>query len=136
LPDGVIRTPEERFNILFDFSFKSNYVTINDGIRDLRVHYIDEGPRDGEILLCLHGQPTWSYLYRKMIGPLTAAGYRVIAPDLIGFGKSDKLTSRSDYTYASHVLWLEKFVLSLSTTKLTLIGQDWGGERCKPRVTN
>lgn len=71
------------------------------------MHYVDEGPRDGEIILCLHGQPTWSYLYRKMIPPLTNAGFRVIAPDLIGFGKSEKITERKYYTYSNHIAWME-----------------------------
>jgi haloalkane dehalogenase len=85
---------------------------------------VDEG--EGEIILCLHGQPSWSYLYRKMIPLLASAGYRVIAPDLIGFGKSDKPTSRASYSYASHVLWMKGFVEALDLRGMTLVGQDWG----------
>ena len=123
-----IRTPDERFNNLDGYPFEPHYVEIDDGEGgSLRMHYLDEGPAAGELILCLHGQPTWSYLYRKMIPILTSAGYRVIAPDLIGFGRSDKPTQRSDYTYASHVAWLEQFVNSLELTKITLMCQDWGG---------
>ena len=123
-----IRTPEERFNNLDDYPFAPNYVGIDDGDGgQLRMHYLDEGPRSGELILCLHGQPTWSYLYRKMIPILTAAGYRVIAPDLIGFGKSDKPTLRDDYTYANHAGWLERFLQTLNLTNITLMCQDWGG---------
>ena len=91
------------------------------------MHYVDEGPRDGELLLCLHGQPMWSYLYRKMIPVFVAAGYRVICPDLVGFGKSDKPAERSDYTYAGHVAWLQNFVVGLNLENITLVCQDWGG---------
>jgi haloalkane dehalogenase len=123
-----IRTPEERFNDLDGYPFTANYVEIKDGDGgQLRMHYLDEGPKSGELILCLHGQPTWSYLYRKVIPLLTAAGYRVIAPDLIGFGKSDKPTLRSDYTYANHVDWLEQFIQTLDLTSMTLVCQDWGG---------
>lgn len=89
------------------------------------MHYLDEG--EGEVILCMHGQPTWSYLYRKMIPVLTEAGYRVIAPDLIGFGKSDKPVNRSDYTYANHVFWIKGFIEGLDLNGITLMGQDWGG---------
>ena len=128
----AVRTPEERFRRLKHYPFEPKYIDIkyssdtNDETQ-LRMHYVDEGPRDGEIVLCLHGQPTWSYLYRKMIPPLTKAGYRVIAPDLIGFGKSDKITERSAYTYAKHVFWLEDFVKKMSLSDVTLVAQDWGG---------
>jgi haloalkane dehalogenase len=122
----IVRTPEERFENLLDYPFAPNYVDIDDGQGGkLRMHYLDEG--QGEVILCMHGQPSWSYLYRKMIPLLTGAGYRVIAPDLIGFGKSDKPTSRSDYTYANHVLWVNNLIEALDLTGMTLIGQDWGG---------
>jgi haloalkane dehalogenase len=91
------------------------------------MHYLDEGPRDGEPILCLHGQPSWSYLYRKMIPILTAAGYRVLAPDLIGFGKSDKPDAMADYTYSGHVAWLNAWLSKLDLHGLTLVCQDWGG---------
>ena len=96
----VLRTPEERFANLPDYPFDPHYTEIDtaEGAR-LRIHHIDEGPRDGPIILCLHGQPVWSYLYRKMIPVLTAAGMRVIAPDLVGYGKSDKPAAREDYSY-------------------------------------
>ena len=93
----------------------------------LRMHYVDEGPRDGEVVLCLHGQPSWSYLYRTMIPPLVDAGYRVVAPDLIGFGRSDKPIRREDYTYARHVHWLGGLVAGLDLNDITLMCQDWGG---------
>lgn len=122
----VLRTPEERFEHLEDYPFGANYVAIDDGDGgSLRMHYLDEG--QGELLLCLHGQPTWSYLYRKMIPLLVAAGYRVIAPDLVGFGKSDKPTERSDYSYAAHVGWMNRFLDALDLTDVTLVCQDWGG---------
>lgn len=121
-----IRTPDERFDNLLDYPFAPNYVDIDDGQGGtLRMHYVDEG--EGEIILGLHGQPSWSYLYRKMIPPLVAAGYRVIAPDLIGFGKSDKPTQRASYTYANHVFWMKSFVETLNLSGMTLFGQDWGG---------
>ena len=97
-----LRTPDDRFENLADYDFAPNYVEI-DG---LRMHYVDEGPRDGAVVLLLHGEPSWSYLYRHMIPILRNAGHRVIAPDLIGFGKSDKPTRKSDYSYAGHVEWM------------------------------
>ena len=122
----VVRTPQERFENLPDYPFAANYVEVPDGQGGrLRMHYLDEG--EGEVVLCMHGQPTWSYLYRKMIPLLTTAGYRVIAPDLIGFGKSDKPVDRANYTYANHVLWIKGLIESLDLTDVTLVGQDWGG---------
>jgi len=117
-----LRTPESRFENLPGYDFSPHYVEI-DG---LRMHYVDEGPQDAQPVLLLHGEPSWSYLYRKMIPPLAAAGHRVIAPDLIGFGKSDKPTARSDYSYAGHVDWMRKFVEALGLTSITLFCQDWG----------
>jgi haloalkane dehalogenase len=124
-PNGIafLRTPEERFANLDGFAFEPNYVDV-DG---LRMAYIDEGPRDGLVMLCLHGEPSWSYLYRFMIPAFTTAGYRVIAPDLIGFGRSDKPTERSSYTYAGHVSWLTSFISALAISNLTVFCQDWGG---------
>ena len=95
----VARTPDERFANLPDYPFAPHYAAVS----GYRVHYLDEGPRDGQPILLLHGQPSWSYLYRHMIPPLAAAGYRVVVPDLVGFGKSDKPTRQSDYTYQMHV---------------------------------
>ncbi len=124
----VLRTPDERFQDLDAFPYHPNYVEINDGQGDqLRMHFVDVGPKDAPIILCVHGQPTWSYSFRKMIPPLTAAGYRVIAPDIVGFGRSDKPAERSDYTFASHVHWMHDFVRRMDLNDITLVAQDWGG---------
>ena len=117
-----VRTPEDRFNDLADYPFAPHYVDI-DG---LRMHYLDEGPADAEPVLMLHGEPSWSYLYRHMIRPVADAGLRVIVPDLIGFGKSDKPVKRRDYTYAGHVDWMRQFVEALALERITLFCQDWG----------
>jgi len=119
---NTVRTPDSRFEGLPDYDFEANYVDI-DG---MRVHYVDEGPRDGDVVLLLHGEPSWSYLYRHMIPPLRAAGLRAIAPDLIGFGRSDKPTSKSDYSFASHVAWMKEFIETLDLSDVTLFCQDWG----------
>ena len=122
----TLRTPESRFEHLEDYPFGPHYVSIDDGDGgELRMHYVDEG--QGELLLCLHGQPTWSYLYRKMIPILVDAGYRVVAPDTVGFGKSDKPVDRADYTYRNHVSWMTRFVEALDLRDITLVCQDWGG---------
>ncbi len=118
-----LRTPDERFADLDTFAYEPKYVEV-DG---LRMAYIDEGPSHGEVILCLHGEPSWSYLYRFMIPVFVGAGYRVIAPDLIGFGRSDKPTERSAYTYAGHVQWMKTFLQILTPTNMTLFCQDWGG---------
>jgi len=123
-PIPFVRTPDAQFANLPDYAFTPNYMTV-DG--DLRMHYVDAGPAHGPPILLLHGEPSWSYLYRKMIPPLVAAGYRVIAPDLIGFGRSDKPTNRSDYTYTRHVNWVEELLLALDLQQVTLFCQDWGG---------
>ncbi|MEM9621530.1 MAG: haloalkane dehalogenase [Pseudomonadota bacterium] len=121
----IVRTPDTRFENLQDYAFAPNYVDVDAGDgTTLRMHYVDEG--QGELILCLHGQPSWSYLYRKMIPLLVNAGYRVIAPDLVGFGKSDKPTDRGDYTYANHVHWMGSFVATLDLSNITLVCQDWG----------
>ena len=118
----ALRTPDARFENLPDFPFAPHYVDID----NLRMHYVDEGPADAEPVLLLHGEPSWSYLYRHMIPPLADAGFRVIAPDLIGFGKSDKPTNKDDYTYAAHVSWMQQFVNELDLNNITLFCQDWG----------
>jgi haloalkane dehalogenase len=118
----VLRTPDERFTNLPDFDFPARYIEI-DG---MRVHYIDEGPEKAEPVLLLHGEPSWSYLYRHMIPPLAAANLRAIAPDLPGFGKSDKPARRTDYTYAGHVTWMRQFIEALDLQRITLVCQDWG----------
>lgn len=120
----AIRTPEERFENLPDYPFKPNYLELDDG---LRLHYLDEGKPEGNVVLLLHGEPSWSYLYRKMIPILTEAGFRVLAPDLIGFGKSDKPTEQSDYTYAKHIDWMTSFIQQLDLNGISLFCQDWGG---------
>ena len=123
-----LRTPDERFNNLDGYPFEPNYASINDTEGGhLRVHYLDEGPADGEVVLLMHGQPTWSYLYRNMIPGLVAAGFRVVVPDLIGFGRSDKPTDIDDYTYARHVAWMSEWLEALNLEKVSLFCQDWGG---------
>ena len=125
---SALRTPEVRFANLPDFPFKPNYLVIRDAdLGELRMHYVDEGPRDGAVVLCLHGEPTWSFLYRKMIPLFAAAGLRVIAPDLVGFGRSDKPARREDYSYARHVGWMRDFIEAAGLSDITLLGQDWGG---------
>lgn len=119
----LLRTPDDRFAALADWPYLPNYLQLG----ELRVAYVDEGPRDGQVVLCLHGEPSWSYLYRKMIPPLVQAGLRVIAPDLPGFGRSDKPAARSDYTYQRHVDWLRGLLDGLSLPAATLFCQDWGG---------
>jgi haloalkane dehalogenase len=116
------RTPDSRFEGIPDYPFSPNYVEV-DG---LRMHYVDEGPRGAKPALLLHGEPSWSFLYRRMIKGLVDRGHRVIAPDLIGFGKSDKPMSQSDYSVDRHVGWLRSFAESLDLRGVTLFGQDWG----------
>ena len=126
----ALRTPDERFASLPDFAFAPHYVDVpsGDGAGTLRVHYLDEGPARGPVVLCMHGEPSWSFLYRKMLPVLTGAGLRCIAPDLIGFGRSDKPTERGDYTYARHVEWMRSALFdALDLHDVTLVGQDWGG---------
>jgi haloalkane dehalogenase len=124
----ILRTPDERFELLADYPFAPNYSDVRAGDGTLlRLHYVDEGPRDGQIMVCVHCQPAWSYLYRKMIPILTAAGYRVLAPDLIGFGRSDKPVRREDYTYSAHVDWFSQWFEAVGATGATFVGQDWGG---------
>jgi haloalkane dehalogenase len=124
----TLRTPDERFANLPGFSFAPHYVEIPDGEGgQLRVHYVDEGSPNAPIALLLHGEPSWSYLYRKMIPIIVEAGYRAVAPDFIGFGRSDKPARREDYTYQAHVDWTTSFVEQLDLRNITLFGQDWGG---------
>jgi len=129
----ALRTPDERFAVLAGFEFAPHYVEVpgdrSAGAPDLRVHYLDEGPTDAaETVLLLHGEPSWSYLYRTMVPVLVAAGHRVVAPDLVGFGRSDKPADRADYTYARHVEWMDQALFgALGLREVTLVGQDWGG---------
>lgn len=120
---GVMRTPDARFERLKDFSFSPNYMIID----NLRIHYLDEGPKDGKPVLLLHGQPTWGYLFRHMIKPLAAAGYRVIVPDMAGFGRSDKPILKEDYTYPKHIEMMSTVVRRLDLQDAVFFGQDWGG---------
>jgi haloalkane dehalogenase len=119
----VLRTPDDRFANLPGYPFAPHY-TETDG---LRIHYVDEGPRAGAPVLMLHGEPSWSYLYRKMIPIVVAAGHRAIAPDLVGFGRSDKPVRREDYTYQRHVDWMRHVLVTLDLRNVTLVCQDWGG---------
>ena len=120
---GVLRTPDECFANLADFPFQPRYVEV-DG---LRIHFLDEGEKDAAPILLMHGEPSWCYLYRKMIPVLVGAGYRCIAPDLIGFGRSDKLANRDDYSYQFHVDMMNGFFRQLNLNGVTLFAQDWGG---------
>ena len=119
----ILRTPDERFENLPGYPFRPNYVELE----GVRVHYVDEGPRRAPPVLLLHGEPSWSFLYRKMIPILVAAGQRVIAPDLVGFGRSDKPDNRSDYSYQRHVDWMRALIAALELSGITLVCQDWGG---------
>jgi haloalkane dehalogenase len=121
----LLRTPDDRFADLPDFPFAPHYVELEDGIR---VHHLDEGPADGEVVVLMHGEPSWCFLYRTMIPVLVDAGLRCIAPDLVGFGRSDKPSQRSDYTFARHVEWMRQTLFGhLGLDGVTLVGQDWGG---------
>lgn len=125
----VVRTPEDRFSDLPGYPFEPHYVDIPDGDGGtLRVHHVDEGDPGAPVVLLLHGEPSWSYLYRHMIPVLVDAGLRAVAPDLVGFGRSDKPSQRGDYTYSRHVRWLTAHVLDgLGLRDITLVAQDWGG---------
>ena len=125
---SVLKTPDERFVDLPGYPFEPHYVEVRaQGVDALRMHYVDEGSKGGQVVLLLHGQPTWSYLYRKVIGPLVEAGLRTIAPDNIGYGRSDKLTEPTDYTFRRHIDWLHSFVTALDLHDVVLVVQDWGG---------
>jgi len=125
----ILRTPDSRFENLSGWSYAPQYLEIADADtgQDLRMAYVDEGPRDGATVLLLHGEPSWSYLYRHMIPALVASGHRVLAPDLIGFGRSDKPADRNDYTYERHVAWLSQWFTDVDAREVTLFCQDWGG---------
>jgi pimeloyl-ACP methyl ester carboxylesterase len=123
----ALRTPDARFASLPGFPFAPHYVDPLPGFPGLRMHYVDEGARDAPVALCLHGQPTWSYLYRRMIPPLCAAGYRVVAPDMFGFGRSDKPVQAATYTFDFHRDSFMAFVRALDLKRILLVVQDWGG---------
>jgi haloalkane dehalogenase len=123
----ALRTPDSRFEKLAGYPFAPHYLEVAaHDTPSLRMHYVDEGPTDGPPVVLLHGEPTWSYLYRTMIPPLAQAGHRVLAPDLVGFGRSDKPTRIEDYTYLRHVEWVTSWFNSLDLHEVTLFGQDWG----------
>ncbi|CAN5525267.1 haloalkane dehalogenase [soil metagenome] len=124
----VVRTPEDRFAGLPRCPSVPRYAdVVADGLEPVRMHYLDEGPADGPVALLLHGQPTWSYLYRSVVPVLVAQGIRVIAPDNIGFGRSDKPVERTAHTFARHVAWTRSLVAGLDLRDVTLVAQDWGG---------
>lgn len=123
----ALRTPEYRFADLPGFPYQPHYADDLPGFEGLRLHYLDEGPRSGPVSLCLHGQPTWSYLYRRMIPLFAAAGYRVVAPDFFGFGRSDKPADPATYTFDFHRESLLALVQALDLTNVLLVVQDWGG---------
>ncbi|MDI6875024.1 haloalkane dehalogenase [Candidatus Solincola sp.] len=124
----ILRTPEERFQDLPGYPFQPHYQEVPDGEGgSLRIHYLDEGDPEGEVVLMLHGEPSWSYLYRKMIPVLVKAGFRAVAPDLVGFGRSDKPARREDYSYRRHVVWMREWLMRLGLQDINLVCQDWGG---------
>ncbi|BBY25901.1 hypothetical protein MSTO_61060 [Mycobacterium stomatepiae] len=122
----VLRTPDSRFENLEGYPFVANYIDVAASDSPVRMHFLDEGPADGPPIVLLHGEPTWSYLYRTMIPPLVDAGNRVLAPDLIGFGRSDKPSRMEDYTYLRHVEWVTAWFERLRLKEVTLFVQDWG----------
>ena len=124
----TLRTPDESFENLPGYPYEPKYIEVPDGEDgSLRIHYVDEGPGDAEPVLLMHGEPSWSYLYRKMIPIIVEAGYRVVAPDLPGFGRSDKPADRNDYTYQRHVVWMQAWLNAMDLNSVTLVCQDWGG---------
>jgi haloalkane dehalogenase len=124
----ILRTPDERFVNLADYDFAPHYSHVQDADgTELRLHFLDEGPRGKKPVLLLHGEPSWCYLYRHIVADLAARGHRVLAPDLIGFGRSDKPAERTDYTYERHVAWMTSWLLALDLRDITLFCQDWGG---------
>ena len=118
----LLRTPDERFENLPDFPYEPHYLEVE----KIRIHYVDEGPKEAEVVLLMHGEPSWSFLYRHMIPILVESGFRVVAPDLVGFGRSDKPTEQDDHTYAKHVKWMTELVIKLDLNRITLFCQDWG----------
>jgi haloalkane dehalogenase len=124
----ALRTPDDRFSELVDFPFAPHYTDVPDGEGgSLRIHAVDEGPSSAPAVLLMHGEPSWSFLYRHMIPVIVDAGLRAVAPDLVGFGRSDKPAKRTDYTYQRHVDWMTSWLASIELTDATLVGQDWGG---------
>ncbi len=123
-----LRTPDSRFEAMADYGFDPHYSLVDDTEGgELRIHHVDEGPADADPVLMMHGEPSWSYLYRHMIAGFVKQGHRAVAPDLVGFGRSDKPTERSDYTYARHVAWMGDWLRQVDLRNITLFCQDWGG---------
>jgi len=120
----ILRTPDACFDNLKDYNFEPLYVTVGNG---MRMHYVDTGPKDGQVVIMMHGEPSWSYLYRHMIRNVASAGFRVLAPDLIGFGRSDKPAQTSDYSYAAHMKWTTDWFKAMNISDAVLFCQDWGG---------
>ncbi|MEE2662894.1 MAG: haloalkane dehalogenase [Myxococcota bacterium] len=124
----TLRTPDSRFDNLPGYPFSPHYTNVPDGEGgELRIHHVEAGPADAKPVLCMHGQPTWSYLYRHMIPIIAGAGLRVVAPDLVGFGRSDKPSRREDFSYQRQVDWLTAWLVENDIRDATLVGQDWGG---------
>ena len=123
----ILKNDPSDFEGLKEWEYKENFYTLKTGYGDMNIHYIDEGSSSENTVLLLHGEPDWGYIYRKFIDPLVAAGVRVVVPDLPGFGKSDKLSERSSYTYEKYVNWMETWMKDLELNNITLFGQDWGG---------
>jgi haloalkane dehalogenase len=124
----ILRTPDSRFANLPDFSFAPHYGEVKDSDGTaLRIHYLDEGPTSANPVLLMHGEPSWSFLYRRIVASLAARGHRAVAPDLVGFGRSDKPADQSDYTYERHVEWMSDWMAATRLTNITLFCQDWGG---------
>ena len=124
----ALRTPDDRFKNLMDYPYAPHYKEVPDAEGGLlRIHYIDEGPETADPVLLIHGEPSWSYLYRKMVPILVEAGNRVVAPDLVGFGRSDKPAQKSDYTFQRYVGWMQAWLDQVDLKRITFVGQDWGG---------
>lgn len=123
----ILRTPDARFENLPDYDFAPSYTVVRDADgAEIRIHHVDVGPKDAQPILLMHGNPTWAYLYRKMIPALAATGRRVIAVDLVGCGRSDKPSKKSDYTLARHYDWMSKWLEAMDLSNITLFCQDWG----------
>ena len=124
---NIIKNSPSDFEGIKEWNFKENFYTLNTEYGDLRIHYVDEGSNNDKTVLLLHGEPDWGYIYRKFINPLVENGLRVVVPDLPGFGKSDKLSERTAYTYEKYVSWMNTWLSDLNLENITLFGQDWGG---------
>ena len=124
---NILKNNSSDFEDIKEWEYEENFYTLNTEYGDLRIHYVDEGSNNDKTVLLLHGEPDWGYIYRKFINPLVESGLRVIVPDLPGFGKSDKLSERTAYTYEKYVSWMNSWLQDLNLENITLFGQDWGG---------